>query len=182
MPSTSQYSDQAGTFVDLSDLKMPVCCIDGILRVRPPHGGQVHLDLLRGFLYYLCQVVNIKIATADQFESTNFIQGLIRLKVRAGRRSTVSTSVPFLEWKQAYMEGRILHPHHASYLEEVHNLQYDPVKDKIDHPSGGKKDLCDACAIVINLLHHKVANTTRVKLEKQVTSKPVTRRRFNFRR
>lgn len=176
MPSTTQYNDSAGTFVDLSDLKMPVCCIDGLLRVRPPHGGQVHLDLLRGFLYYLCQVVNVKIATADQFESTNFIQGLIRLKVKAGRRSTVSTSVPFKEWKQCYLENRIIHPHHSGYLDEIYNLQYDPVKDKIDHPSGGKKDLADAAAIVINLLHHKVALSTKtLRTNKAEAQKPVRR-------
>ena len=185
MPSTMQYSDRTGTFVDLTDLKMPVCCIDGLLRVRPPHGGQVHLDLLRGFLYYLCQVVNIKIATADNFESTNFIQGLLRLKVRAGKRSTVSTSVPFKEWKQCYLENRILHSKHLAYLEEIYNLQYDPVKDKIDHPPNGKKDLCDAAAIVVNLLHHKVAMPgKREKTQEQIapTRRLSVPKKFRFRR
>lgn len=187
MPSTMQYSDKTGTFVDLTDLKMPICCIDGLLRVRPPHGGQVHLDLLRGFLYYLCQVVNIKIATADNFESTNFIQGLLRLKVRAGKRSTVSTSVPFKEWKQCYMENRIWHARHPAYLDEVYNLQHDPIKDKIDHPSGGKKDLCDAAAIVVNLLHHKVATPVKsVKRDRLPENSHVRKlsvgKQFKFRR
>ncbi len=185
MPSTTRYSDSKGTFMDLSDLRMPVICLDGLLRVRPPHGGQVHLDLLRGFLYYICQVINIKICTADSFESTNFIQGLLRLKVRAGKRSTVTTPVPFLEWKQAYMEERIMHPAHEGYLDELFNLQYDPSRNKIDHMPGGRKDITDAAAIVVNILTHKVAILSRKETSKQKIEyeKPLVRKiRFGGKR
>jgi len=157
LKSTSYYSQQHKSFIEMSDLRVPIFCIDGIMRIRSPHGGEINMDLLRGFCYYICQILNVKIATMDRFESTIFRQGFQRLKVRSGLVSTVSTTIPYMEWKTAYIESRMLHPKHDIYLEEARSLQYDPKKDMVDHPTQGSKDLTDAVASVIHILQHKLA-------------------------
>jgi len=165
LESTSFYSKREKSFIEMSDLKVPVFCIDGMLRIRPPYGGEINMDLVRGFCYYICQILNVKIATMDRFESTIFRQGFQRLKVRSGIVSTVTTSVPYMEWKTAYIEDRIMHQRHEVYINEATALQYDPKKDLIDHPTSGSKDLCDAVASVIHILQHKIAQVRFPKKE-----------------
>jgi hypothetical protein len=161
LPSTSRYNGKLDTFVELTDLLAPVFCIDGIIRIRPPHGGEVHMDLLRGFIFYICQVLNIKFGTFDRFSSVQFIQGLRRLKVRSGLVSTVTTTQPYNELKSAYIEHRIIHPSHKVYVEELLGLQFEPKKNRIDHLPGAGKDCADAMASVVHILTNKVANYSR---------------------
>lgn len=184
LPMTNRYSDKLGTFIEVADLSAPVFCFDGMLRIRPPHGGEVNLELLRGLLFYLTQILPIKFATFDRFSSVAFIQGLRKLKVRSGLVSTDTTIIPYSELKNAYIERRMLHPRHSIYWDEIINLQHDPKKDKVDHQSGSSKDVADAAACVVHILTHKVAVYSK---EKEVRRKVLKHeisgvRRLKFRR
>ena len=85
------------------------------------------------------------------------------MHIRSGQVSVVSTPIPYIELKAAYLEGRILHQAHETYIEEMLRLQYDPKKNKIDHPMDFKKDIADAAASVTHILAHKVAQYKRTK-------------------
>jgi hypothetical protein len=133
LPSTSFFSKDSNDFKEVLDMDAPVICIDGMLQIRPPVGGEVDFDMLRGFMFYLCDLLNIKFATMDTYQNVSFIQGLRKMKVRSGPLSTVSTPVPFMELKSSYIEGRIIHQKHDIYIDELLFLEYDPKKQRIDH-------------------------------------------------
>jgi hypothetical protein len=161
MPSTTCYSDKVGSFVQLDDIKAPLLCLDGILQIRPPYGGEILMDTVRGLAFYLSNILNVKFMTLDRWESTTFIQGARKLKMRSGVVSTNTTLVPYAEWKTAYVEGRIVHPKNEAYQSEISTLQFDPKNDKVDHAPGHHNDICDAAACVVHILTHKVANYSR---------------------
>jgi hypothetical protein len=133
LPSSSYYSQAANDFIEMIDVQAPVFCIDGMLQIRPPSSGEVDLDLVKGLCLFLARKLNLKFATLDRFESASFLQGFQKLKIRSGQVSVVSTPVPYMELKGAYIEGRILHQNHEVYMNEIVNLEYDPKKNKIDH-------------------------------------------------
>lgn len=183
MPMTNRYSDKLGTFIELSDLNAPVICFDGMIRIRPPHGGEVDLELLRGFLFYISQILNLKFATFDRFASPAYIQGFRKMKVRSGLVSMDATIVPYGELKNAYLERRLMHPRHKIYWDEVINLQHDPKKNRVDHKPGFSKDVSDSAAGLVHILTHKVAQYNRSKEEKSRIIKQEIRgvRRLRFR-
>jgi hypothetical protein len=171
LPSTSFYSKERNDFTEVLDMDAPVICIDGIMQIRPPQGGEVDFDMLRGFMFYLCDLLNIKFVTMDTYQNVSFIQGLRKLKVRSGPLSTVTTPVPYMEAKSAYIEGRIIHPKHEIYIDELLFLEYDPKKQKVDHLPNRHNDTCDAVVGVVHILTHKVASYKRSRKDARVTDK-----------
>ena len=163
LPSMSKFNGETGGFVEIMDIKAPVFCIDGLLQIYPPNNGEVDLEKVRSLCFYLCSELNIKFATLDTYESSIFIQGFQKMKIRSGAISVVSSPVPYMELKAAYVEGRMLHGSHTVYEEELMGLEYDPKKMKIDHHPSGKpgKDVADCVASVVHILQHKVANFGR---------------------
>jgi hypothetical protein len=171
LPSTSFYSKERNDFTEVLDMEAPVICIDGMLQIRPPQGGEIDVDMLRGFMFYLCDLLNMKIVTMDTYQNVSFIQGLRKLKVRSGPLSTVTTPVPFMELKSAYIEGRIIHQKHDIYIDELLFLEYDPKKQRIDHIPTKTKDVVDSGAAVVHILTHKIASYKRIRKDAKVTDK-----------
>jgi hypothetical protein len=183
LPSSTFYSDRIGEFVELQDLVAPVICLDGILRIIPPHGGEVSQELTRGLIIYLSQLVNLKFGTFDRYGSAIFIQGLRKLRVRSGLVSVVTTTVPYNELKAAYIERRIMHPRHAHYMDEIVGLQYLPKRNMIDHLPTKTKDIADAAAAVTHILTHKLAKIHQhSKKEQSDQRKTIINKRIRFRR
>ena len=134
MPSTSFYSNTSNSFIEMTDMSAPVICIDGMMQITPPPGGEVSVDTLKGFMIYLSTTLNMKIVTMDSFEHVSFVQALRRVKgLRSGTVSTVATAIPYMELKAAYIEGRIIHQSFSAYTDELLFLEYDPKKRKVDH-------------------------------------------------
>jgi hypothetical protein len=172
LPSTSFYSKESNDFTEVLNMDAPVICIDGMLQIRPPQGGEIDVDMLRGFMFYLCDLLNMKIVTMDTYQNVSFIQGLRKLKVRSGPLSTVTTPIPFMELKSAYIEGRIIHQKHDIYINELLFLEFDPKKQRVDHKEGvSTKDVSDAIAGVVHILTHKVASYKRSRKDARVTDK-----------
>ena len=171
LPSTSFYSKESNDFTEVLNMDAPVICIDGMLQIRPPQGGEIDVDMLRGFMFYLCSLLNMKIVTMDTYQNVSFIQGLRKLKVRSGPLSTVTTPIPFMEVKSAYIEGRIIHQKHDIYINELLHLEYDPKKQVVNHIASSTKDVADAIAGVVHILTHKVASYKRSRRDAKVTDK-----------
>lgn len=161
LPSSTYYSQAANDFIEMLDVQAPVFCIDGMLQIKPPSTGEVDLDMVKGLCLFLARKLNLKFATLDRFESAAFLQGFQKLKIRSGQVSVVSTPVPYMELKGAYIEGRMLHQNHEVYLDEIINLEFDPKKQRIDHHPSKTKDVADCVASVVHILQHKVARYTR---------------------
>ena len=171
MPSTSFYSRDTNTFTEMINIEAPILCIDGILHIRPPTGGELNVDFLKGFMLYLTQRLNVKIVTMDSFQDVSFKQAFNNIKgVRYGTVSTVTSPLPYMELKTCYVEGRIIHQNHPMYIEELLFLEYDPKKQAIDHVAHHAKDICDAVGGVTNMLIHKMA---RYRRSRKPAQKPV---------
>ena len=163
LPSTSFFSKTSNTFVEVVDMDAPIICLDGILQIKPPAGGETSFDMLRGFAFYLCNLLNIKIATLDTYQDVGFRQGFRDLHIRSGPVSVVATPVPYMELKSCYIESRIIHQKHPIYIEELLNLEYDPKKQRLEHLKGFGKDTADAAASVVHILTHKIASYKKTR-------------------
>ena len=59
--------------------------------------------------------------------------------------------------KLAFYDGRIVAPTHKRALREMLGLEFDPKKQKIDHPPHGSKDVSDSMAgVVIGLMKQRM--------------------------
>jgi hypothetical protein len=173
MPSTSFYSNTSNSFIEMTDMSAPVICIDGMMQITPPPGGEVSVDTLKGFMIYLSTTLNMKIVTMDSFEHVSFVQALRRVKgLRSGTVSTVATAIPYMELKAAYIEGRIIHQSFSAYTDELLFLEYDPKKRKVDHLPHKSKDISDAVAGVVHMLTHKIAHYRKSNVSNKTEKAP----------
>jgi hypothetical protein len=93
------------------------------------------------------------------------------MKVRSGPLSTVTTPVPYMELKSAYIEGRLIHQKHDIYIDELLFLEYDPKRNRVEHLPNKGKDVSDANAGVVHILTHKIASYKRSRRDAKVTDK-----------
>ena len=161
LPQTRVFNPRTQDFVEVSDTRVPCYHIDGLLQVTPPPGGEIDLELVRDMIVYLKGYLNIKWASMDQYQSAVLLQALRKHNIRSGVMSIDSTLAPYIETKQAIKDERLLFPAHAVAARELRDLERDPEKDKIDHPSGGSKDVSDAIAGVVYMLQLKEASYGR---------------------
>lgn len=132
---------------DMTEM-LPQIRYDAILEVRPPRGGEILIENIRGMLYKLRDDLgmNIKWVSFDQYQSTDGMQALYQKGFQVGRVSMDVTTDPYQCLKQALYDGRILAPTHDKALHELVTLELDTKKDKIDHPATSSKDVSDAVA------------------------------------
>jgi len=139
-------------FVDISRADMvetlPVIRYDAILEVRPPRGGEILIENIRGMLYKLRDDMglNIKWVSFDQFQSTDSMQVMHQMGFQVGRVSMDTTTDPYHCLKQALYDGRVVAPKHDKALHELITLELDVKKNRIDHPPNSSKDVSDAIA------------------------------------
>jgi|GEM_PF-867753 len=156
LPSTRFYSERARGFIEVDDMRAPVYQLDGLLQITSPPSGEVDLELVRDLVLYLRSLLNLKWCTMDSYQSTMMIQSFRRAKIRSGVLSVDTNLGPYMELKLALKDKRILYPDHSVFKRELRELERN--ENKVDHPSGGSKDVSDACAGVVYILQHKEAD------------------------
>jgi len=160
LPAAKLWDERVGAFVEVRDLRAPVYQIDGLLQIMPPPGGEVDLELVRDLLLYLHSRLNLGWVSMDTYQSAMMIQGLRRLRVRAGVLSVDQTMGPYAELKQSIKDGRIMLPPHSIAARELREVEKTK-REKIDHPQGGSKDCSDGLAGVVYILGRKEARYGR---------------------
>lgn len=88
---------------------------------------------------------NVRLATFDQFQSTDSIQILNSRGVESKRVSTVSNNLAYQSLRDVMYDGRLEAYHHSQLLMELAQLTQLP-NGKIDHPPAGSKDVADSLA------------------------------------
>lgn len=95
----------------------------------------------------------IKAVTYDGTFSIESIQQWKKQGMKTGHLSVDKTSTPYKQLRDAVYDGRVEMFEQEVLLSEMFNLEYDSIKDKIDHPVGGSKDVADAvCGAYSSLL------------------------------
>lgn len=160
LPSSKYFDPHMNEFVEITDIRAPIYCIDGVLQVKPSVSGrQIDLALIRDMVLWLRGRINLHFVTMDSYQSTMMIQAFRRSKIRSGILSVDTSIEPYAEVKQAIKDERIYFPKHPILAKELRELEKVKGKDKVDHPSHGTKDVADSIAGVVHILKTKEAKT-----------------------
>lgn len=137
---------------------VPKITMDFVLRVVPYEGDSIDFGKIRNFILYLRNELGypIRSVSFDQFQSTDSRQILYKLGFVTDVLSVDRTSEPYMILRNFIYSGRVRMYRYDPLWEELTNLWYDSVKDKVDHPQYGSKDVSDAlCAVVYWLVAHQ---------------------------
>ncbi len=120
--------------------------IDYLTRIVAPPNGEIKFSEVRQLIYDL-QARKFKIAkvTYDGFQSVDSIQILKSKGIEAEVLSVDKTVVPYDTLKEMIHTKRFICPYYEPFINEYQRLEYVKGK-KVDHPSGGSKDVSDAVA------------------------------------
>lgn len=147
----------------------PFCWIDGMLQIRPPPGGQIPFAFLRSLVYMFEKAGFIigKI-TCDSFQHVAITQPLIEKGYNVEVVSIDRTPDPYNEVLAAYFESRMSTYSYNIFETEMGQLeriakgnQDGKMKEKIDHPEKGSKDVSDSVAGVV---YQIMMNSAEVQL------------------
>jgi intein/homing endonuclease len=132
---------------------VPMIETDLILQILPPPGREIDFGAIRALIYdFERHGYSIAYVTLDSFQSRDMLQQLGNQGIEGAIVSVDKTVDPYVCLKTAFYEGRIGMYKHTILLEELEQLQRDEVKGKVDHPSGGSKDVADSlCGCVYSL-------------------------------
>ena len=134
----------------------PVIWIDFMLRIVPPIGGEIDYGMVRGLVYQLqAHGFNIGYISMDQFNSTSSLQKFATKGIEADRVSVDRPMDAYDTLKSALYEKRLIMYEYEPLLRELRSLQKDNIKNKVDHPRQGSKDVADSMAGVVYSLHTK---------------------------
>lgn len=142
-------------------VEYPNVIVDGVIELVPPPSDDIDLQFVCALVEKVVTNLNVVWVTSDAFQSAYILQFVRKLRNASGRYvktakvSTDASIAPYAELRQALRDGRIIFPRIDKLLKELRGLQYDPKRNKIDHPAGGSKDLADAVAssayVIFNL-------------------------------
>lgn len=147
---------------------LPVIAIDFAMRIIPPQNGEIDFSKIRQILFDLNEQYGlpIKILTADGFNSVDFKQIMGKKGYITDYVSMDRTTEPYVSFKNAMLDNRVLLPRHNMLVQELVGLEItrNKSKEKVDHPPRGSKDVADAvCGVVSTLLTRRSAWTGRPK-------------------
>lgn len=150
--------------VEIDDELKPYIVFDMLYRVKAAPGTEIILGDVRHLVYHLRDELRFRIkkVTMDGFQSTDSMQQFRKKKLEAEYVSVDRNVLPYHDLREAIYEGRIEFPPYMTYLNKGDVKQVEiAVKElteltdtgkKIDHPTGGSKDVTDAMAGVTHTL------------------------------
>lgn len=162
---------------------LPVIQYDCILEVVPPRGGEIEIEKLRQLLYTLRDKLGIPVrwVSMDQFQSSDTRQILHSKGFMTGHQSMDSDTHAYDILKQALYDRRVWAPAHPKAMNELTTLEFNPLKNKVDHSPHGSKDISDAMAgVAIGLSMRREVwhrhNIPIVSIPRSITDRQVVNR------
>jgi hypothetical protein len=137
---------EGGKFTDLC----PYYIIDFMLRIYPPPAEQIYMPDVRVMLYhFMARGYRFIGFSSDTYQYVELHQQVRRKGITPRVISMDTSTVAYDELKSAFYEKRIEIYHYQPFVDEFKDLEYDRVVGKVDHPTGGSKDVSDAVAGVV---------------------------------
>jgi hypothetical protein len=147
----------------------PEIFYDLMLRIEAPKDGEIFFPNVRDVIYALIEDgMDIQLVTMDTWQSVETQQQLRKKGIAAEPLSIDKTTDPYDFLKQAFYEDRVNMYRYEPAMQELRRLEHDRVKNKIDHPMGGSKDVSDAMAGVAYTLTRFSGRLFRPKADVQV--------------
>lgn len=156
LPASRYFDHKRNEFVEITDARVPIYTIDGLLCLKSPPNGEIDLELVRDLILHFRGIMNLKFATADSFQSTMMLQSWRKSRIKSGILSVDTSIDPYSEVKHAIKDKRLLLPRHAIVAKELREIVHNG--KKIDHPPSGTKDVSDAVAGVVHTLKTRLAS------------------------
>lgn len=143
--------------------KLPECSVELAMTIEPDSQSEIQIAEVRMWVKRLKDMYGypIKVVTYDGFQSVESRQQWKKDGMKTGYVSVDKTSVPYKQLRDAITDNRIKFWHQDVLISELFELEYDVVKDKVDHPVNGGKDLADAvCGAYKTLVERRSSWTT----------------------
>jgi len=131
--------------------KLPVIQMDLTLEVVPPKGGEIEFENIRRLMYVIRDKLGIplKWISFDSYQSRDSMQILDNRGFVVGYQSMDADTHAYDMTKTAFYDRRLWLPEHHKAQHEFVTLEFDPQKNRIDHPPHSSKDVSDAIAGVV---------------------------------
>lgn len=130
----------------------PDIWIDLALRINAPRGEEIDLAAARALIGELASMgFHFGRITYDQWQSAEAQQRLRAEGYQTELLSVDADAGPYIALRRALYEHRLLAYDYAPLREELMRLEWIASKNKVDHPPGGRKDVSDALAAVVEL-------------------------------
>ncbi len=139
---------------------LPYGSVELACTIEPDANSEIQLAEVRMWVKMLRDMYGypIRVVTYDGYNSRESVQQWRKAGVKTGNISVDRTSVPYKQLRDAFNDGRIALFHNEVLLSELFELEYDEVKDKVDHPATGSKDLADAvCGAYTSMLERRAS-------------------------
>jgi hypothetical protein len=134
----------------------PIIWIDLMLRIIPPIGGEIDQAQVRGLVHQMRQHgFAVGYLSMDQYNSAASLQIFTTQGIEAERVSVDKPMDAYDTLKAAIYENRLMMYRYEPVLKELRALQHDRIRNKVDHPRLGSKDVSDALAGVVYSLTTK---------------------------
>ena len=134
---------------------LPIASCEMAVGIRPDTGNEIDIGEVRAWVRWIAQKCGypIRAVTYDGWNSLESQQQWIKQGVKSGQISVDKTDVPYKHLRDAIYDGRFFMYGQSDLVEELHGLEWDEKKMKIDHPPKGSKDIADAvCGAYYTLL------------------------------
>jgi hypothetical protein len=113
-------------------------------------GEDIPMSSIENFIIKLANYIGIACVTADSFQSAKLLQDIERkTRIKTKTLSVDKTATQYFALKRSVVDKIVLMPNNKILVEELYNLviKQTAANTKVDHPSGGSKDIADAvCA------------------------------------
>lgn len=131
------------------------------VNIKAPKGRHISFEKNRNFIYWLKeQGFNIKGITSDTYQSYDTGE-VLRSKgypysiLSVDRVDSSHVCLPYQYFRSTIYEKRLEIYNDKMLISQIIDLERNMNTGKIDHPSGGAKDVCDAtCGAIFNASKH----------------------------
>jgi hypothetical protein len=137
---------------------MPECSVELACTIEPDSQNEIQIAEVRIWVQTLRDHYGypIKVVTYDGFMSVESRQQWKKQGMKTGLVSVDKTSTPYKQLRDAISDTRIKMFRSDVLVAELFDLEYDEVKDKVDHMVNGSKDLADAvCGAYTTLVERR---------------------------
>jgi len=125
----------------------PIIMTDLMLRIVAEPDKEIQIGDVRALVYELRSFgFFIKKVTFDQFQSSDSIQQLNNIGIESENLSVDSKLDAYNSFKDALYEDRMIMYDYLPAVTEAVRLEKVELKNKVDHPKSGSKDVTDAIA------------------------------------
>lgn len=140
--------------------KLPMATVELACSIKPDANNEIQFSEVRTWIKQLRDIYGypIKAVTYDGTFSTESIQQWRKQGMKTGHLSVDRTSIPYKQLRDTFNDGRLKMFQQEVLVEELFELEYDELKDKVDHPINGGKDVADAvCGAYYSMLQRRAA-------------------------